>query len=248
LNDEEAEEANFETLRQSSVEKDLNPTIIKEFKEDIWKTFNKNYRTDIEERLIENILILTPFAIARIQKTLLELFLRDADLLDKEEVNIAIIERDLPCGALAIESIKEISSNLKKLITDDLNLPRFYLTIFPDPRFIKYNLHLGFEAKKEFDENDFDIILDHSLLMRDGVYKYEKFNSFKSIKIRSSHFVNNAFGNKRRVYCAKPLNYNELVKKKDDATYEPNDLNENIEYFIQNIFRKPTFREGQLVD
>lgn len=246
--DEEAKEVNFETLRQSSDLKELDQSIINQFenKDGVFEIFAKNYNTELAERLIEHIIVLTPFAIARIQKTLLELFLRDADLLNKVEINIAIIERDLPCGALAIESLNKLASNLSKLITDDFKLPKLNLVVFPDQRFSKYNLHFGLEAKMEFDENDFDIILDNSLLMRDGIYKYDKFNSSKSIKIRSSHFVNNSFGNKRRIYCAKPLNYKELVIKQPDATYLPNELKENIEYFIQNIFRKPAFREGQL--
>ncbi len=246
--DEVAEEANFKTLRQSSDLKELDQSIINQFenKDGVFEIYAKNYNTELAERLIEHIIVLTPFAIARIQKTLLELFLRDADLLGKIEINIAIIERDLPCGALAIESLNELASNLSELIIDDFKLPKLNLTIFPDQRFNLYNLHLGNEATKEFDENDYDIILDHSLLIRDGIYKYDKFNCNKSIKIRSSHFVNNSFGNKRRIYCAKPLNYKELVIKQPDATYLPNDLKENIEYFIQNIFRKPGFRDGQL--
>jgi ATP-dependent DNA helicase RecQ len=246
--EEEAVKGNFAILRQPSDLKELDLAIIKQFdnKDGIFEVFARNYNTDITERLAEQILVLTPFAIARIQKTLLELFLRDADLLSKLEINIAIIERDLPCGALAIESLNELASNLSELITDDSKLPKFNVIVYPDQRFSKHNLHRGLEATKEFDEIDYDIILDHSLLIREGIYKYDKYNSTKSIKIRSSHFVNNSFGNKRRVYCAKPLDYKELVIKQPDATYLPNDLKENIEYFIQNIFRKPAFREGQL--
>ena len=246
--DEVAKEANYETLRQSSAIKELDQSIINQFenKDGVFEIFAKNYNTEIAERLIDHILVLTPFAIARIQKTLLELFLRDADLLSKVEINIAIIERDLPCGALAIESLNEMVYNLSCLIMDDFKLPKLKLIVFPDQRFNEYKLNLDKEAIKEFDENHYDIILDHSILMRDGIYKYDKYNSTKSIKIRSSHFVNNSFGKNRRVYCAKPLNYKELVKKKEDATYEPNELKENVEYFIKNIFRKPEFREGQL--
>ena len=67
------------------------------------------------------------------------------------------------------------------------------------------------------------------------------------IKIRSAHFFDTAFGTARRVYCAHLLHYKELVEKQDNGSYKAIEQYEaHIAFFIQNVFRKVDFREGQL--
>jgi ATP-dependent DNA helicase RecQ len=98
----------------------------------------------------------------------------------------------------------------------------------------------------DFKEEEFDIIIDIATLFRSNIYDDKKYESNKKIIIRSCHFYDNSFGNARRTYCASPLHYRELVYKKQDGTYIANKLEKYIEFFVQNIFRKPSFREGQL--
>ena len=250
--DSVADESDFETLRQPAEKIELDQTIINYFKSNIFQIFKNNFEKDITEFLPIYSLVFIPLAIARIQKTLLEFLLVHVEFFEKEKITIAIIERDLPCGAVAVRSLQELFENINALLdnNDKLSLPEIELTIFETSKWVlNGKLHLNENVQNEnlFKQNQFDITIDHSILRRSNIYKEKDFQSSKSIKIRSSHYVDNSFGNARRAYCADLLHYKSLVKKKDDGSYVPIPKYESsINFFIQNIFRKVSFREGQL--
>ena len=247
--DDAADEDNFETLRQAS-DLSLNPSIGDKFKEDIFKIFETNYHRNSQEYLEAYSLLFIPLAVARIQKTILELFLRNKDLLEKETLKIAIIERDLPCGAIAIKSLQDYFENINAILEDKdkLTLPKIGLTIFENKNWVTDNkIHLNDSIKNEeyFKLTNFDIIIDHSILRRSDIYNGIDFKCENAIKIRSSHFFDT--NNGRKIYCANLLNYKSLVEKKDDGSYiSKSEYKKNINFFIQNIFRKTGFRDGQL--
>ncbi len=258
--DEEANENNFETLRQSCGEVGINLKVEKELNSEYFDAFKTNYKRDIKEYLDEYYLLFIPLAVARIQKTIIEFLLKNLDEFNKkEEIKIAIIERDLPCGAIAIASLQEFFENINELLEnkDKLKLPKVNLTIFDNKKWVinKFKgIHLDAKIETETDFNsrltnstfDFDIVIDHSILRRSDIYNEKDFICKNAIKIRSSHYFDT--NNGRKVYCAKLLDYKELVKKQDDGSYIPvsKDVENNINFFIQNIFRKVGFREGQL--
>jgi RecQ family ATP-dependent DNA helicase len=248
-----AEDENFETIR-------FTVETIKEDKTDfealigrkIYQNFKNNFEKNIKKHIAEYSLVFIPIAVARVQKTILEFLLVHSELFEKEKIEIAIIERDLPCGAIAIKSLQDLFFNINAILDDKdkLLLPEISLTVFENSKWvIDSKLHLQASAKDEsfFKQHVFDIILDHSILRRSNIYKETDFQNEKSIKIRSSHFSDTAFGKARRVYCADLLHYKPLVKKKDDGSYiSVSKYESNINFFIQNIFRKVSFREGQL--
>ena len=174
------------------------------------------------------------------------------ELFKKEKIEIAIVERDFPCGAIAIKSLQDLFFNINEILEDKdkLPLPEISLKIFENSKWvIDTKLHLQASLKDEsfFIQNKFDIILDHSILRRSNIYKETDFQNDKAIKIRSSHYFDTSFGKARRVYCADMLHYKPLVEKKDDGSYiSVSECESPINYFIQNIFRKVSFREGQL--
>lgn len=249
-----AEDEDFETIRFTveairSDNTDFEALIGRK----IYQKFKNNFDKIIKEHLAEYSLIFIPLAIARVQKTILEFLLVHPAMFKKEKIEIAIVERDLPCGAIAIKSLQELFSNINAILdnNDKLPLPEISLTIFQNSNWvIDKRLHLQASLKDEgfFNKNKFDIILDHSILRRSNIYKETDFLNDNSIKIRSTHYFDTAFGKARRVYCADILRYKPLVeKKKDDGSYIPVGKYESpINYFIQNIFRKVGFREGQL--
>ena len=253
--DEVAAIEGFETLRVpvTEISKD-NTAITKLFDRSSFKVFEKNYQRKLETDYEEYILIFTPLAIGRIQKTLIELFLANENLLNQPTLKIAIIERDVPCGALAIENLTEYFHNLNSLLSDEskIDVPKFELTIYPDSRFEVFNsayLNATTKDESEFEnlKNSYDIILDHSILRRSKIYKETTFQCDKNILIRSSHYNSNSFGNARRTYCAIPLQYKTLVEKQNDGSFKARvETEKNINYFIQNIFRKVGYRDGQL--
>lgn len=248
-----AEDENFETIR-------FTVDSIKEDKLDfealigrkIYQNFKSNFEKDITKHLADYSLIFIPIAVARIQKTILELLIVHPELFKKEKIKVAIVERDLPCGAIAIKSLQDLFLNINAILNDcdKLLLPEIELTIFENSKWvIDAELHLQANRQDEnfFKQNQFDILIDHSVLRRSNIYKETNFQSDKAIKIRSSHYFDSSFGKSRRVYCADLLHYKSLVRKKDDGSYVPvNKYESHINFFIQNIFRKVSFREGQL--
>lgn len=248
-----AEDENFETIRFTveTIKAD-NTDFEALIGRKIYQNFKNNFEKNIKKHLAEYSLIFIPLAVARVQKTILELLLVHPELFKKEKIEMAIIERDLPCGAIAIKSLQELFYNINAILDDKdkLLLPEISITIFENSKWVIDNkLHLQASVKDEsfFRQKKFDIILDHSILRRSNIYKETDFQNDKSIKIRSSHFFDTAFGKARRVYCGDLLHYKSLVKKKDDGSYIPvSKYESHINYFIQNIFRKVSFREGQL--
>lgn len=248
-----AENENFETIR-FPVETIIadNTDFEALIGRKIYQNFKNNFEKNIEEHLAEYSLIFIPFAVARVQKTVLEFLLGNPELFNKERIEIAIIERDLPCGAIAIKSLEELFFNINAILDDKdkLLLPEISLTVFENSKWVidkKLHLQKRVEDESFFKQNEFDIVIDHSILRRSNIYKEADFLSDKAIKIRSSHFFDTAFGKMRRVYCADLLHYKALVKKKDDGSYIPvNKYEFHINFFIQSIFRKVSFREGQL--
>lgn len=248
-----AEDENFETIRFTveTIKAD-NTDFEALIGRKIYQNFKKNFEKNIKEHLAEYSLIFIPFAVARVQKTVLEFLLVHPELFNKERIEIAIIERDLPCGAIAIKSLEELFFNINAILDDKdkLLLPEISLTVFENSKWVidkKLHLQKRVEDESFFKKNEFDIIIDHSILRRSNIYKEADFLSDKAIKIRSSHFFDTAFGKMRRVYCADLLHYKALVRKKDDGSYIPVSKYEyHINFFIQSIFRKVSFREGQL--
>ncbi|WP_134344356.1 DEAD/DEAH box helicase [Flavobacterium psychrophilum] len=250
-----ASEVNAETFRFTQNEINANAIPYDRlFTEELYKIFEKNFTRNSSDYLEEYSLLFIPFAVARIQKTIIDYFIANKDLLKKETLQIAIIERDLPCGALAIKSLEEIFLNLNALleVQDKLQIPKIELSIFENEKWvINQKLHCGHIPKNEtyFGTNDFHIIIDHSILRRSQLYKEKEYSVSirEAIVIRSSHYYDNSIESSKKIYCANLLHYEELSKKNSDGSYSSIKVyEENINFFIKNIFRKKEFRDGQL--
>jgi ATP-dependent DNA helicase RecQ len=171
-----ADENNFETLRQSYDTVVLNPNIENQFRNEIFEIFKANYNREIKNYLSEYYLLFIPLAVARIQKTILEFLIANPNEFEKEEIIIAIIERDLPCGAIAIKSLQSFFDNINEILEeeDKLLLPIINLTIFENKKWVTDNrIHLNASIKNEeyFKLTTFDIVIDHSILRRSNIYK-----------------------------------------------------------------------------
>jgi ATP-dependent DNA helicase RecQ len=252
--DEKAKEGNFETIRFTTEE-----LINQRFPDnrvleiDLIKKYKKNYECSIKSKLSFFTLLYTPFCVARIQKTIIELLINDTEILKKENVKIAIVERDLPCGAIAIESLKEIIENINCLIDETsqkFNLPKLEIVIFPNKSYqLKEEIHLGYSTgdNNTFLNSQFDIIIDHSFLRRSNIYNESDFIHTKSVKIRSSHYFDNSLNNNRKIYAANLINYKDLTFREPDGSFKVRqELEQSITYFLQEIFRKNNFRDGQV--
>jgi ATP-dependent DNA helicase RecQ len=251
IRDVAAADEDIETYRFVQEEIFQNKISYEEFiQKDAYSIFEKNFSREFKSYLTEYTLLFVPIGMARIQKTLIELFIQRSELLKKEILKIGIVERDLPCAALAIKSLQESFNNINCLLegNDKLELPEIELSIFNDTEWVLDNrLHCGIKPRNDnyFDKTEFDILLDISLLKRSAIYKEQKYLSENSITIRSSHYFDNNVP--RKIYCSKLLRYHDLVERLANGIYiAKNEYEFSINYFIQNIFRKEGFRDGQL--
>ncbi|MBK6992765.1 MAG: hypothetical protein IPH34_13495 [Chitinophagaceae bacterium] len=99
----------IKTTEWKSIESKIN--LIKQFEnETLFKLLKQNFENPLyleKDGLNALELCLIPFAVARIQKTIIHLLFEGKLNIRATEWNIAIVERDIPCGNLAIKDFKE---------------------------------------------------------------------------------------------------------------------------------------------
>lgn len=196
--------------------------------------------------------VLSPVGIARIQKVLIDFIISNIKFQkEKQCLNLAIIERDIPCGLLAVLDLTELALNLKELSADRFYFPDVKVKVFSSEEFINSPLHdfSGQERPGRIDDfnwngHNYDLVIDIAILRRSQIEKICWTNNY--IQIRSSHFSDR--DNSRIVYTSDSIRYKELVKPLPNEGYEL--ISENVrklEYFLKNIFRKLAFLDGQLL-
>ena len=116
-------------------------------------------------------LILSPFAVARIQKVFIEFLIRYPEYLNKEELNIAIIERDVPCGIWALNDFSVLINNLFNLQGADIKFPKFNLTLYNTSDFENAVINSKEKIAKNISELSkditlYDLVFDISMLSR----------------------------------------------------------------------------------
>ena len=205
------------------------------------KNYNKCLTGDWAETLQ---IVLSPIAIARVERMLIEAMMSNALNLSAEEWNILVIERDMPCAAIAIENFKEIYAHLIALAEIDQPLPKINLSIVSTEAFKDSPLHLKKEISTIPSNDTFDLCLDVSVLLRDNIEALPLTVDAKTVFIiRSSHYKKH----ERQICTAESIVYPPLVTKDSMGKYESIPEREaHLIYFLQNIFRKPAFRMGQL--
>lgn len=181
------------------------------------KSFEKIELNQLSEEEIETKLL--PTAIIRFQILLIELLTHNY-LTFKEDWNFNIfLHEDLPnFGELAINDLLSWIDKLWQLKNkQELKKPRFNINITND--------------KTQFQPTTKAINVDFSLFKR---YTDENKISEDVIFVRTDYFDIVKDKNYFRVSTTEPINYN--VTDEDKST---------LEFFLDNIFDKPSFREGQ---
>ena len=185
-------------------------------------------------------LTLTPLLIARIQKTLLHLIANGVLDINSKLWTLAIIERDLPCAKLAIEDFKGLIKNLFELEGLDRELPEIKYEIYITNEFKKSRLNKSVKTEAYPEPTnglDVDLLIDISILQRDNLTLIDesflkKIHAENIVTIRSTHSIKEP----RLIKSSLPISY-----KLDDSNNP-----KALQYFLQNIFRKEQFREGQV--
>ena len=213
--------------------------------EKYFKYIKGNYNKSIEELNAFYTLVYSPIGIARIQKILLLYLLNNAKI---DTLNLAVLERDVPCAQLAIKDLLQILTSLNELAEGDLyNIPQINVSVFTTKEFRTSGFHSGDTFLiDDFNPANFDLIIDISTLTRSNTVTYSKtFTGNNLIEIRNSHFIDAQTIN--QLISAPSITYRDLVVSHNNDLFE--DIPEakaHLEFFVQLIFRKRKFRVGQL--
>lgn len=219
---------------------------------DYFKVVDSLLQKDFEETKKLQTYVLAPVAIARLQKVLNQFLILKCEELtaaNTNKVRVAILERDIPCGYIAVEDLNLLYAHLIGLENKQTSIPKIEATIFADANF--FNQELQPEGCNLNNENiiadNYDLVIDISTLWRTGIFQAD--NDLQglpnSIIIRSSHFTEHDYRNE--IYCSSKVDYRDLTTEIGNEQH--NDVAEvlpHIEYFLRNIFYKEKFRKGQL--
>ncbi|MEK7254167.1 MAG: DEAD/DEAH box helicase [Bacteroidota bacterium] len=183
---------------------------------------------------------LSPFAIARIHKIILEAIFAGHLKWDVAEWIVVVIEQDVPCAHLAIESLQEFLNAIFTL-SGNQRPPQIRLEkVFISKEFADASLHAGRKITVEkFDNTPCDLLIDISMLRRSGLERHPAYPGTFAI-LRSARW----FEFERQFVFAAPIVYREIVDEKGQI--QSPDVLASLKFFLQNLFRKVGFRDGQL--
>ena len=207
--------------------------------------FKENMARPLEGRWLDTLqVVLSPLAVARVERILIEAVFSGALSLSSRSWDIVIVERDVPCGAIAVEDFKTRLSTLSQLEGAGDNLPDIKLTIVSTKEFASSRLHCGNPVLLDIPDKPFDLCIDISMLLRDNIDALPlRVESGATFIARSSHYKKR----ERTICSATHIQYPAFVTKDDSGSYR--DIPERrslLEYFLQDIFRKRALRPGQL--
>ncbi|MGM9794967.1 MAG: DEAD/DEAH box helicase [Candidatus Aphodosoma sp.] len=193
-----------------------------------------------------------PLAVARIEKTILEALLTKQLSLDKGNWNVLVKEADVPYAAIALHELAEMLNHLASASQDyaEMHFPEIKLSVI-NSNYSDSRLHPGANVYssscKQLTDQTFDIVIDFSLYEKSNPRDVE-FSQFKAnnncyFNVRASESIYS----ERYIYTSDRIVYKPLTKLNQQGTHDNIEDNvAHLRYFIQLLFRKENFREGQL--
>ncbi|MCS6807529.1 MAG: DEAD/DEAH box helicase [Bacteroidota bacterium] len=262
-------EHGWETVRIKTKNFDQIESQIAVLKNFAKQPYFKNLKLNYQEPLYSSAygmnaleLVLSPFAIARIQKALIHLLLQDTLDINTQVWKIAVIERDVPCAVLAIADLRDHLRHILnlegKVFIPEIELSVFRRTEFQEAALNKLDLSGYFRAVQYYEidgcpqndqiDNIYDVVLDVAVLCRAGLFR-DNTNIVPHAKslctIRSAHHRRST----RRFLTSDVITYKNFIAynshNPEQTTFDVQPI-QTLRYFLQNIFRKNTFREGQI--
>lgn len=195
----------------------------------------------------------SPMATARLQKIIIEAILTEKLNIQQNEWNVLVKENDVPCAALAFEDLKQMFDNLTSLSKDydKMKFPKVNLEIISSQEYLNSPLHLDskpvLSVTTQQKNKTYDLVIDISMA------KLEDNNevSFSEFKCKNHCYFNIRSAKTRRsqrhIYTSDTIEYKPLVRKDAQGIYEDIEANkQHLKYFAQLLFRKESFRQGQL--
>lgn len=214
-------------------------TVLKKVSEDAYvKEVGEHYRQSLADTKWLEVLqfALTPFAVARVQKAIIEAVLCGQLKMDAEEWSIVVVEQDVPCARLAVNSLQENFDAIFAL-ADKPRPPRIRLKkVFISSEFQNADLHAGADVTVgKYDNTPCDLLIDVSVLRRTGLEPHPDYPGNFAI-LRTARW----FEFDRKLVFAPLVAYKEVATVKGEMQAP------ELAFFLQNLFRKVGFRPGQL--
>lgn len=195
----------------------------------------------------------SPLAIARIQKLLVEILIAGKLSLDMPEWNVLVEEDDVPCAALAFEDFRQMFNMLTSMSVEyeNLRLPEIKLTIVSNEQYDSSPLHLDeyhvANATCEIKNIEYDLVIHYSSDIRDKEYTFSKYKAKNDCYFAVFSADENNLYAERYVYTSDRINYKPFVTKDERGLFiEDKNQVGRLTYFLQLLFRKKKFRDGQL--
>ena len=185
-------------LKENNIEKsykDYNH-LGSEYVKCCYQAFNKTFDNTWINTLQ---LVLSPVAIARIEKTILEALMTGVLDLNVNTWNVLVKEHDVPCAALAFKELRQMFMHITQLTAEysDMRFPEVELKIISTKEFADSPLHLNHKPFiDEYHSNiEYDMVIDIAMLRRNGLEKID-FTDYRCknkcyFNVRSAHYHRN---------------------------------------------------------
>lgn len=192
-----------------------------------------------------------PVSVARMEKVIVEAMISGHLDWDAAKWDVLVKENDHPCAALAFEDLKQMYNHLTSLTVkySDRKFPDVALTIISTHT--DSPLHLDATVMElpspAVLAKEFDLVIDYSFDDFCDSRNVE-FSEFKAknkcyFNVRSSEEVYD----ERTIYTTERIQYRALTTRDERGACLPKEEEvAHLRYFLQLLFRKQDFRDGQL--
>lgn len=205
------------------------------------------------DSMLLNEIAYSPLAIARVQKLLVEILMTGKLSLNMPEWNVLVEEDDVPCAALAFEDFRQMFNTLTSMSVEyeNLRLPEIKLTIISNEQYDSSTLHLGeyhvAKATREIRNKEYDLVIHYSSNIRDKEYTFSKYKAKNDCYFAVFSADENNLHAERYVYTSDSINYKPFVTKNERGLFVESEKQvSRLVYFLNLLFRKEKFRDGQL--
>lgn len=219
----------------------------------LYETLNMRNNLEFSWFNISNEIAYGPLAIARIQKLLVEILISGRLNIDMPEWNVLVEENDVPCAALAFRDFTQMFNTLTQMSVkyESLKLPRINLTIVSNETYHKSPLHLGEycveQATDEIKNFEYDLVIHYSSRRKEQDYTFSKYKAKNNCYFAIFSADEDNLTAERYIYTSDRIDYKPFVEKDPRGGFiEITEQSARLTYFLNLLFRKEKFRNGQL--
>lgn len=219
----------------------------------LYDTLERRNELAFSEFLPQNEVAYSPLAISRIQKLLVEILISGRLSLDMPEWNVLVEENDVPCAALAFEDFRQMFDALTSMSKEyaDLTFPKINLTVVSNDHYNDSPLHLDAyhvsKADGEIRSLVFDLVIHYFSSVREADYNFRTYKAKNGCYFAIFTSDKDNLHAERYVYTTDRIDYKPFVHKNPQGIFVENEgLVRKLTYFLNLLFRKEKFRNGQL--